>query len=86
MQIDKSNLQKKVVELDEMVKKLFRMQDGQHHNQQQTNSLLRWPFELDLDERLARSQKVLSRINNEFAQYHRPDDKLESRGKEKRFR
>lgn len=86
LKIDKSNLQKKVVELDEMVKKLFRMQDGQHRNQQQTNSLLRWPFELDLDERLARSQKVLSRINSEFAQYRRPEDKLESRGKEKRFR
>ncbi|XP_075476802.1 kinesin-like protein KIN-12C isoform X2 [Primulina tabacum] len=86
LKIDKSNLQKKVVKLDEMVKKLFRMQDGQHHNQQQTNSLLMWPFELDLDERLARSQKVLSRINNEFAQYRRPEDKLESRGKEKRFR
>ncbi|XP_073118814.1 kinesin-like protein KIN-12C isoform X2 [Henckelia pumila] len=86
LKMDKNNLQKKVTELDEMVKKLFRMQDGQHGNQQQTNSLLRWPFELDLDERLARSQKVLSRINNEFAQYHRPENKLESRSKEKRFR
>ncbi|KZV33656.1 phragmoplast orienting kinesin-1 [Dorcoceras hygrometricum] len=86
LKIDKSNLQMKVTELDDMVKKLLKMQDGQHNNQQQTNSLLRWPFELDLDERLARSRKVLSRINNEFELYRKPEDKLERRGKEKKLR
>ncbi|KAK4493424.1 hypothetical protein RD792_017674 [Penstemon davidsonii] len=70
---DKSNLQKKVVELDDMVKKLFKIQDSQPcRNQPQTNSLLR-PLDSDLNERLLHSQRMLSRINNQSAQYRRSD-------------
>lgn len=70
--MDKSNLQKRVAELDDMVKRLFSMQDSQPRIQPQKTSLWR-PFEFDFGERLAYSQKVLSRVNNQLAQYRRPD-------------
>ncbi|KAL2534878.1 Phragmoplast orienting kinesin-1 [Abeliophyllum distichum] len=78
---DKTNLQKRVTELDDMVKKLFGMHNSQPCNQPQTNSSS-IPHDSDLGERLAHSQKVLSRINNQLAQYRRldrthPQDKLE---------
>lgn len=72
LQMDKSNLQKRVAELDDMVRKLFSMQDSQPRIQPPKTSLSR-PFGLDLGERLANSQKVLSRVNDQLAQYHRPD-------------
>ncbi|KAL0414872.1 UNVERIFIED_CONTAM: Kinesin-like protein KIN-12C [Sesamum radiatum] len=73
LKMDKSNLQKRVAELDDMVKKLFSMQDHQPLNQEpQMDSLLR-PFDYNISERLAHSQKVLSTINSQLAQYHRPE-------------
>lgn len=71
-QMDKSNLQKRVAELDIMVKKLFKVQESQPRNQPQNASSSR-SFEFDFAERLAHSQKALSRVNSQLAQYHRPD-------------
>lgn len=70
--MDKSNLQKRVAELDILVKKLFKMQESQPRNQTQNASSSR-SFEFDFAERLAHSQKALSRVNSQLAQYHRPD-------------
>ncbi|PIN19458.1 hypothetical protein CDL12_07860 [Handroanthus impetiginosus] len=88
LKMDKSNLQKRITELDDMVKKLFSMQN----TQPQTSSSV-GPFDYDLRERLAYSQKVLSRINNQLAQYRKPDgsscpdDKREDRhGDQTKFR
>lgn len=72
LQMDKSNLQKRVAELDDMIKKLFCMQDSQPRIQPQKSSLSR-PFGLDLGERFANSQKVLSRVNDQLGQYRRPN-------------
>lgn len=72
LKMDKSNLQKRVAELDNMVKKLFSMQESQPRNQPSNASSSR-SFEYDFAERLAHSQKVLSRVNNQLAQYRRPD-------------
>ncbi|KAI3469226.1 hypothetical protein Pfo_025889 [Paulownia fortunei] len=90
LKMDKSNLQKRVAELDDIVKKLFSMQDSQPRDQPQMNSLLR-PFDHNLGERLAHSQKVLSRINNQLAQYRRPDgtcpdDKVNRHGNETKLK
>ncbi|KAL8481206.1 hypothetical protein ACS0TY_027650 [Phlomoides rotata] len=72
LKMDKSNLQKRVAELDDMVKKLFSMQDSHPRIQPQKTTSSR-PFGLDLGERLANSQKVLSRVNDQLGQYRRPD-------------
>ncbi|KAL0457547.1 UNVERIFIED_CONTAM: Kinesin-like protein KIN-12C [Sesamum latifolium] len=91
LKMDKSNLQKRVAELDDMVKKLFSMQDHQPLNQEpQMDGLLR-PFDYNISERLAHSQKVLSTINSQLAQYHRPegsrpDDRMDRRSSECKFR
>ncbi|XP_057810222.1 LOW QUALITY PROTEIN: kinesin-like protein KIN-12E [Salvia miltiorrhiza] len=74
LKMDKSNLQKRVAELDDMVRKLFSMQESQPQSwNQPRNSSFSRSFGFDLSERLANSQKVLSRVNNQLAQYRRPD-------------
>ncbi|KAL2464460.1 Phragmoplast orienting kinesin-1 [Forsythia ovata] len=87
---DKTNLQKRVTELDDMVKKPFGMHNAQPCNQPQTNSSS-ISHDSDLGERLVHSQKVLSRINNQLAQYRRldrthPQDKLDRHGNGTKFR
>ncbi|CAK9182804.1 unnamed protein product [Ilex paraguariensis] len=69
LKVDKFNLQKKVAELDEMVKKLFGTQSIQPRNRQQMSSLSR-SGDTDLGKRLANSEKLLLRVNDELAQYH----------------
>ena len=72
--MDKRNLQKRVAELDDMVRKLFSMQESQPPSRNQPrNSSFSRSFGSDLSERLAHSQKVLSRVNDQLAQYPRPD-------------
>ncbi|KAG6428260.1 hypothetical protein SASPL_112511 [Salvia splendens] len=74
LKMDKRNLQKRVAELDDMVRKLFSMQESQPSSRNQPrNSSFSRSFGSDLSERLAHSQKVLSRVNNQLAQYPRPD-------------
>lgn len=91
LKMDKSNLQKRVAELDDMVKKLFSMQDHQPLNQEPLMDSLLRPFDYNISERLAHSQKVLSTINSQLAQYHRPeggcpDDRMDRRHSECKFR
>ncbi|KAL6548172.1 hypothetical protein OROGR_008593 [Orobanche gracilis] len=70
---DKHNLQKRIAELNDMVKRLFSIQDtSEPCNQPQMNSLSR-PFDYGLGGRLAQPQKVLPRTNNQLAQYRRPE-------------
>ncbi|XP_042050674.1 kinesin-like protein KIN-12E isoform X3 [Salvia splendens] len=74
LKMDKRNLQKRVAELDDMVRKLFSMQESQSPSRNQPrNSSFSRSFGSDLSERLAHSQKVLSRVNDQLAQYPRPD-------------
>ncbi|EYU26201.1 hypothetical protein MIMGU_mgv1a020090mg [Erythranthe guttata] len=84
LKMDKSNLQKRVAELDGMVKRLFSMKEAQRRNQPQTGSSSVRPFDYDLGERLVHSQKALSRINNQLAQYRRPDGTYPDENKVKR--
>ncbi|KAL3626647.1 hypothetical protein CASFOL_030196 [Castilleja foliolosa] len=72
LKMDKHNLQKRVTELDDMVKKLFGMQDSKPRSQPQTSPSLR-RFNYDLSERLSNPQRVQSRINNQHGQHRRPD-------------
>lgn len=79
--MDKSNLQKRVAELDDMVKRLFSMQESKRPNtQQQMSSSSMRLIDYDLGERLSHSKQVLSGINNQLAQYRRHDDKAERQG------
>lgn len=72
--MDKSNLQKRVAELDDMVRKLFSMQESQPQSRNQPrNSSFSRSFGFDLSERLAHSQKVVSRVDDQLAQYRRPE-------------
>ncbi|XP_058076722.1 kinesin-like protein KIN-12F isoform X2 [Magnolia sinica] len=78
LKIDKANLKRKIAELDEMVKKLFGSQDIQKRVQQPTkikeNSFLRIGKD-ELSKRLAHSEKLLSRVNDELAQYRKSSGK-----------
>ncbi|KAM7488000.1 hypothetical protein LguiB_025484 [Lonicera macranthoides] len=88
---DKTNLQRRVAELDDMLKKLFGTQQNTHlRTQQQINNSTR-PGNPDLGKRLAQSERLLSRVNDELAQYHKSfgsntHDRLDRRGSETKFR
>ncbi|KAK6160939.1 hypothetical protein DH2020_004320 [Rehmannia glutinosa] len=56
--------------------------DSQPRNQPH---LLR-PFDYNLGKRVADSQKALSRINNQLAQYRRPDEKVNGHGNETKLK
>ncbi|KAJ6899698.1 hypothetical protein NC652_025987 [Populus alba x Populus x berolinensis] len=74
LKVDKSNLLRRVAELDEMVKTLLGTQITQQRvppTSRETCIEIGWA---DLTTRLAHSEKLLSRVNNELAQYRsRPD-------------
>ncbi|KAI3690860.1 hypothetical protein L2E82_49072 [Cichorium intybus] len=77
---DKTNLQRRAAELDDMIKKLL---GTQHENPMSKPS--------EFGKRLAESEKLLLRVNNELAQYRKPDSprvhhKPDGRGFEKRLR
>lgn len=76
--MDKTNLQKRVAELDDMVRKLFSMHESQQPQNQPRSSSFSRSFGFDLSDRLANSQKVLSRVNDELDQYRRTDGKVNS--------
>ncbi|XP_057475426.1 kinesin-like protein KIN-12C isoform X2 [Actinidia eriantha] len=73
LKVDNSKLKKRIVEMDEMVKKLFGTQNIPLQIQQQRmikeNSLLKKQADTDLGRQLAKSEKILSRVNDELAQY-----------------
>lgn len=90
LQVDKTNLQRKVAELDDMVKKLCGAQTTQSRVQQQMNSLSR-SSNSDFSKRLTNSEKQLLRVNDELSQYYKsesshPHTKLDGRGTESMFR
>ncbi|CAA0829443.1 Phragmoplast orienting kinesin-1 [Striga hermonthica] len=76
LKIDKHNLQMRVAELDDMVKKLLSVQELKPRNQHQKNSSSR-PFDYGLGLRLAHPQ---SRVNNQLAQHRRPDATCSNEG------
>ncbi|KAI3505973.1 hypothetical protein L1887_28326 [Cichorium endivia] len=82
LKADKSNLQRRAAELDDMIKKLL---GTQHENPMSK------PSTSEFGKRLAESEKLLQRVNNELAQYRKPDSprvhhKPDGRGFEKRLR
>lgn len=72
MQADKTNLQRRAAELDDMIKKLLGTQHSQPQNQQHENHMSKVSSS-EFGMRLANSEKLLLRVNNELAQYSRPD-------------
>lgn len=86
--MDKRNLQKRVAELDDMVRKLFSMPESQPQSRNQPrNTSFSRSFGFDLSERLAHSQKVLSRVNDQLAQYRsRPDGDAKVDGNDTKLR
>ena len=68
MQTDKTNLQRRAAELDEMVKKLLETQPPT----QQVNYKSK-ASSSEFGKRLATSDKLLLHVNNELPQYRRPD-------------
>lgn len=84
--MDKTKLQKRVAELDDMVRKLFSMQESQQPRNQARNSSFSRSFGFDLSERLASSQKVLSRVNDELEQYRRTDGKVNTNTRETKLK
>ncbi|XP_058209055.1 kinesin-like protein KIN-12C isoform X4 [Rhododendron vialii] len=72
LKVDNSNLKRRIVELDEMVKKLFGTQNVPLQIQQQRKNkenLLKQQDSTDLTRQLAKSEKIISRVNDELAQY-----------------
>lgn len=95
LKVDNSNLKRRIVELDKIVKKLFRTQNAPLRFQQQMkikeNNLLKQQGDADLNRWLSKSEKILSRVNNELAQYRKSDgrdahDKLDGPVIERRIR
>lgn len=64
LKAEKSNLQRRVAELDELMKKVLGTQPSSTSSQE-------WRGEFGM--RVANSQKLLQRVNNELAQYRKPD-------------
>lgn len=77
LKVDKSNLLRRVADLDEMVKTLLGTQITQQRVPPTSSAKEKRVLKLggaDLTKRLAHSEKLLSRVNNELAQYRsRPD-------------
>ncbi|XP_059641625.1 kinesin-like protein KIN-12C [Cornus florida] len=68
---DKTNLNRKIAELDDMVRKLIGTQNVQPRVQKQVNSSILRPTNADLSRRLSRSGNQLLRVNDELAQYRK---------------
>lgn len=86
LQMDKTSLQKRNAELDELLKNQFNgVSSSRSFNQPRMNYLL-GSFDNNLSQRLARSQRLLSRIKDHHAQYHSSnDDKMDTFGNETTF-
>ncbi|GAV71636.1 Kinesin domain-containing protein/Kinesin-relat_1 domain-containing protein [Cephalotus follicularis] len=97
LKMDKTNLLRRVAELDEMVKTLLGTQSNERRNRQASNSKasengLSKVGDADFTCRsLAHSEKLLSRVNDELAQYRkhsgtRPHDKSNRHELETKYR
>ncbi|OWM87999.1 hypothetical protein CDL15_Pgr016571 [Punica granatum] len=75
LKVDKSNLKRRVAELDEMVKALLVTQNAekpfQHRSNAKESSLSRAGIS-DLNRRLAQSEKLLNRANDELTRHRSP--------------
>lgn len=81
LKMDKTNLKRKIIELDEMVKKLFGTQNSQQKIPQSMKIKESGSLRLGdagITKRLANSEKLLSRVNDELAQYRRRTDEHSS--------
>ncbi|KAJ6720892.1 KINESIN-LIKE PROTEIN KIN-12C ISOFORM X1 [Salix viminalis] len=77
LKVDKSNLLRRVADLDEMVKTLLGTQITQQRAPPTSSAREKRVLKLggsDLTKRLAHSEKLLSRVNNELAQYRSRTD------------
>lgn len=72
MQADKTSLQRRAAELDDMVKKLLGTQPTRPQSQQQENHMSNASTS-KFGKRLANTEKMLLSVENELAQYHKPD-------------
>ncbi|XP_071704192.1 kinesin-like protein KIN-12C [Rutidosis leptorrhynchoides] len=72
LKADKTNLQKLAAELDDMIKKLLGKQHTLVQTQQQENQISNASTS-EFGKRLANSEKLLLRVNDELAQYRKPD-------------
>lgn len=87
MQADKTILQRRAAELDDMIKKLLGTQQTESSSRQHENPLLKSCNSIEFSKRLATSQKLLLRVNNELAQYRKPESsRLHHKFDEKRVR
>ncbi|XAR56945.1 hypothetical protein NMG60_11024920 [Bertholletia excelsa] len=92
LKVDNSNLKMQIVELDDMVKKLFGTQNEPPRRQLlRTKNLLSQQGNAELCMRLAKSEKPLPRANGVITQYCKPDgrdeqDKLATFCMERRIR
>ncbi|KAH7520915.1 hypothetical protein FEM48_Zijuj08G0196300 [Ziziphus jujuba var. spinosa] len=93
LKMDKANLKKKVAELDDMVKTILGTKATEQRIQQSSmtkKSSLKLG-DADFAKRLEQSEKLLSRVNGELCQYHKPSsshphDKTVGHGLETNFR
>ncbi|KAL8216282.1 hypothetical protein R6Q57_023119 [Mikania cordata] len=87
LKADKTNLQRRAAELDDMIKMLLGTQPTESPNQQHENYMPKACSSNEFGKRLANSQKLLLRVNNELAQYRKPESsRLHHKADEKRVR
>ncbi|KAK1407763.1 hypothetical protein QVD17_39390 [Tagetes erecta] len=87
LKADKTSLQRRAAELDDMIKKLLGTQLTESSSQQHENLLPKACSSNEFSTRIANSQKLLLRVNNELAQYRKPDSsRLHYKMDEKRVR
>ncbi|XP_071703353.1 kinesin-like protein KIN-12C [Rutidosis leptorrhynchoides] len=73
LKADKTNLQKRAAELDDMIKKLLGKQHTLVQSQQQENNHMSNASTSEFGKRLANSEMMLLCVNDELAQYRKPD-------------
>lgn len=79
LKADNSSLKRKMMDLDEMVKKLFTSQSVPMRPQQpmkiKENNFPKHKGDSDLGRRLEKSEKLLLQVNNELAHYHKSENR-----------
>ncbi|KAK9080054.1 hypothetical protein SSX86_001729 [Deinandra increscens subsp. villosa] len=88
LKADKTNLQRRLAELDGMIKKLLGTKPTESPSQQQENRMPKaCTSGTEFGKSLANSEKLLLRVNNELAQYRKPDSsRLHHKADERRVR
>ncbi|KAJ0789479.1 putative plus-end-directed kinesin ATPase [Helianthus annuus] len=87
LKADKTNLQRRAAELDDMIKKLLGTHAAESSSQQHENHMAKACSSSEFGRRLANSERSLLRVHNELAQYRKPDSsRLHHKMDEKRAR